>query len=227
MSYAASIRPPIVRASIIFSSSIVPLGVAPSYAFRYCAITSEGTGVGIVPPQAAEGLTFLGELGLDGAIRGVRGALSVARRLAGRDEVRGLVLPPANVNEAGSSGWAFDLAVSGNYVYVANMSDGTVSQIDRASGRTVATIAVADPKVLRAQGCAPDSVHAYYSGSWGWRACDTPYAIGWDGNSLWALDNGNRQLVRVDPLRTGGTVEKGGYADIDDLELSGPGGCKE
>ena len=79
------------------------------------------------------------------------------------------------------------------------MSDGTVSQIDRASGRTVATIAVADPKVLRAQGCAPDSVHAYYSGSWGWRACDTPYAIGWDGSSLWALDNGNRQLVRVDP----------------------------
>jgi len=91
------------------------------------------------------------------------------------------------------------VTLGGAWAFVANMSDGTVSQIDRASGRTVATIAVADPKVLRAQSCAPDSVHAYYSGSWGWRACDTPYAIGWDGSSLWALDNGNRQLVRVDP----------------------------
>jgi hypothetical protein len=57
--------------------------------------------VGVVPVEAVEGFTFLGELGLDGAIRGVRGALSVARRLAGRENVRGLVLPPANVNEAG------------------------------------------------------------------------------------------------------------------------------
>lgn len=56
---------------------------------------------GALPHEAAEGLVFLGELGLDGAIRGVRGVLSVARQLAGRDDVRGLVVPPANVNEAG------------------------------------------------------------------------------------------------------------------------------
>src|SRR5262249_48626373 len=31
---------------------------------------------------------------------GVRGVLSVARRLATRDDIRGFVLPPANVNEA-------------------------------------------------------------------------------------------------------------------------------
>jgi len=82
---------------------------------------------------------------------------------------------------------------------VANMSDGTVTQIDRGSGRVVATITVADPKLLRAQGCAPDSVHAYYSGSWGWRACDTPYAIAWGDSSVWALDDGARQLVQLDP----------------------------
>jgi hypothetical protein len=92
------------------------------------------------------------------------------------------------------------VTLGGHWAFVANMSDGTVTQIERASGRVVATIAVADPNVLRAQGCAPDSVHAYYSGSWGWRACDTPYAIGWDGSSLWALDNGNQQLVRVDAV---------------------------
>ncbi len=91
------------------------------------------------------------------------------------------------------------ITLGGQWAFVANMSDGTVSQIQRSTGKVVATIPVADPKVLRAEGCAPDSVHAYYSGSWGWRACDTPYAIGWDGSSLWALDNGNQQLVRIDP----------------------------
>jgi outer membrane protein assembly factor BamB len=91
------------------------------------------------------------------------------------------------------------VTLGGQWAFVANMSDGTVTQIERKTGKAVATIAVADPKVLRTQGCAPDSVHAYYSGSWGWRLCDTPYAIGWDGSSLWALDNGNQQLVRIDP----------------------------
>jgi hypothetical protein len=91
------------------------------------------------------------------------------------------------------------VTLGGQWAFVANMSDGTVTQIERKTGKAIATISVADPKVLRAQGCAPDSVHAYYSGSWGWRLCDTPYAIGWDGSSLWALDNGNQQLVRIDP----------------------------
>src|ERR671934_2250086 len=42
----------------------------------------------------------LGELGLDGTLRGVRGALSVARRLAVCKRAT-LLLPPANVAEAG------------------------------------------------------------------------------------------------------------------------------
>ena len=91
--------------------------------------------------------------------------------------------------------------LGGKWAFVADMGDGAVSQIDRSSGRLVATITVSDPQVLRSRGCAPDSVHAYYSGSWGWRACDTPYAIAWDGAYLWALDNGRHQLVRVDPSK--------------------------
>ena len=55
--------------------------------------------VGYLDPAAVDGLVFLGELGLDGAIRGVRGVLSVARHVAATD-ARGFVLPPANVNEA-------------------------------------------------------------------------------------------------------------------------------
>jgi hypothetical protein len=89
--------------------------------------------------------------------------------------------------------------LGGRWAFVANMSDGTVTQINRTDGKIVATIAVADPAVLRSQGCAPDSVHNYYSGSWGYRACDTPYAVAWDGSALWTLDNGRRQLVRIDP----------------------------
>jgi DNA-binding beta-propeller fold protein YncE len=87
------------------------------------------------------------------------------------------------------------------WAFVANMSDGTVTQIARSTGKVVATIKVTDPAVMRAQGCAPDSVHAYYSGSWGWRYCDTPYAIAWDGATLWALDNGHRWLVPIDPVK--------------------------
>ena len=51
--------------------------------------------------EQVSGLVFLGELGLDGTVRGVRGALSVARHLASDPTgVRALVIPPANVNEA-------------------------------------------------------------------------------------------------------------------------------
>src|SRR5436309_144561 len=38
--------------------------------------------LGALPPECVERFCFLGELGLDGTVRGVRGVLSVARRLA-------------------------------------------------------------------------------------------------------------------------------------------------
>ena len=56
---------------------------------------------GILPAESVANTVFLGELGLDGSVRPVRGVLSVARRLL-RDEPRPtLILPPANVAEAG------------------------------------------------------------------------------------------------------------------------------
>src|SRR5262252_2781477 len=36
----------------------------------------------VLPAESVDGLTILGELGLDGSVRGVRGMLSVARHLA-------------------------------------------------------------------------------------------------------------------------------------------------
>jgi len=56
--------------------------------------------LGALSAECVEGLALLGELGLDGAIRPVRGVLSVARHLAAASPLRGLVIPPANVAEA-------------------------------------------------------------------------------------------------------------------------------
>jgi magnesium chelatase family protein len=57
---------------------------------------------GQLPPDAITHVLAMGELGLDGAIRSVRGALPVARLLAGvtNGRRRSLLLPSANVGEA-------------------------------------------------------------------------------------------------------------------------------
>jgi magnesium chelatase family protein len=54
---------------------------------------------GCVPPEALEGWSFVGELGLDGTLRPVRGVLplTVGCRRAG---ARGIVVPPGNAAEA-------------------------------------------------------------------------------------------------------------------------------
>ncbi len=54
---------------------------------------------GQIDASSIAGRIFVGELGLDGALRGIRGALPVARH-AQRSGVRTLVLPPQNVAEA-------------------------------------------------------------------------------------------------------------------------------
>src|SRR6476646_7112115 len=54
---------------------------------------------GQLEPQVIEGRMFVGELGLDGSLRTMRGALSIARHAA-RGRMSTLVLPPPNVAEA-------------------------------------------------------------------------------------------------------------------------------
>ena len=55
---------------------------------------------GIVDAERVRDTVFLGELGLDGAVRPVRGVLSVARRMLQQNGHRTLVLPRGNVGEA-------------------------------------------------------------------------------------------------------------------------------
>lgn len=54
---------------------------------------------GQLPVAALEGVLAIGELGLDGTLRAIRGALPVAM-LVKRARLRVLVVPPANVSEA-------------------------------------------------------------------------------------------------------------------------------
>ncbi len=56
--------------------------------------------LGIVPESIGTRTVVLGELGLDGSIRAVRGVLPVARRLAASGEPRALILPRPNAAEA-------------------------------------------------------------------------------------------------------------------------------
>ena len=56
---------------------------------------------GQLDPVAAERTLFAGELGLDGTIRAIRGALSIARHAGQIDEIETLVIPPPNLSEAG------------------------------------------------------------------------------------------------------------------------------
>jgi len=60
-------------------------------------------GAGVLEPEAVAPHTFVGELGLDGTLRPVRGALSIARMLASRAAAAtkpAFVLPRANLAEA-------------------------------------------------------------------------------------------------------------------------------
>ncbi len=54
---------------------------------------------GIIPKDSIEGFYFIGELALDGALRPVRGVLSMADR-ARREEHAGFVVPASNSSEA-------------------------------------------------------------------------------------------------------------------------------
>jgi magnesium chelatase family protein len=55
---------------------------------------------GQLAPAAVADLVAIGELGLDGSLRPVRGALSVARMVAALPHAATLLLPPSNVAEA-------------------------------------------------------------------------------------------------------------------------------
>ncbi len=107
-----------VQSALLNSGFVVPprrvrINLAPA------GVKKEGTGfdlpiaIGILvateqlDPAILSYLSFVGELGLDGSLRSVRGVLPIARRLSGWG-ISHLILPAANYNEAR---WVHDLEI--------------------------------------------------------------------------------------------------------------------
>jgi YVTN family beta-propeller protein len=84
-------------------------------------------------------------------------------------------------------------------VWVANRGDGTVSRIDPATNRVVATITIGNPIALQDQSCGPASIHSLMRDTLLIRRCDEPFDIATDGTRVWAIDNTNRTLAEIDP----------------------------
>ena len=55
---------------------------------------------GDVPPNRLEGTMAIGELGLDGSLRPIRGALPIALHAAETDGISRVLLPAGNAREA-------------------------------------------------------------------------------------------------------------------------------
>jgi len=88
--------------------------------------------LGALPAECVEGLVFLGELGLDGAVRPVRGVLSVARHLASAAALRGMVIPPSNVAEASLVRSLCTFTADSLASLVESLRTGSLSRAERA-----------------------------------------------------------------------------------------------
>jgi len=89
--------------------------------------------------------------------------------------------------------------VGAGSVWVSNQGDGTVSRIDPAGNRVVATIPVGDETALQARDCGPGSVHSFMRDTVLIRRCDLPSDIATDGRRVWAVDNADAAIVEIDP----------------------------
>ncbi len=107
----------------------------------------------------------------------------------------GAQLAGCSSTAAGEGGWAESAHLvagrrvgpvirGGSWAFVASTGDGTLTELDRSSGRPIATIPVSDEAALIAHGRQPSSVHALSFGSWLRRDRDAPHALAWDDGSL-------------------------------------------
>ena len=90
---------------------------------------------GQLPAAAAENVVVVGELGLDGSVRPVRGALPIARYVARRSSERTLVIPPSNVAEAARVSRLALAAPATLGRLVAEMREGVLSEPERPAPR--------------------------------------------------------------------------------------------
>jgi virginiamycin B lyase len=91
------------------------------------------------------------------------------------------------------------MATGEGYVWTPNTADGTVSKVDPASNRVVATIRVGSRSSLLKAGCGPSDVHQAPYGSAALRACDLPSGLAVGEGSVWVTANDINAMLRIDP----------------------------
>jgi len=90
-------------------------------------------------------------------------------------------------------------AIGAGAVWVPNTGDGTISRIDPATNRNVATLRVGDAPAFYHGTCeASGSVHSFMGTTFNVRRCDLPSALAVAGQMLWAAANDQQALVGFD-----------------------------
>jgi YVTN family beta-propeller protein len=85
-------------------------------------------------------------------------------------------------------------------VFVPNTGDGTVSKIDRATDRTVATFSVGDAGAFYERVCRPyGSVHSFMVTTFHIRRCDLPSSVATGNGLLWVAKNDTNTILALDP----------------------------
>jgi YVTN family beta-propeller protein len=89
------------------------------------------------------------------------------------------------------------IAIGGASAWIANAGEGTVSKVDVATNRIVATVPIGDPKSLA--GCQTGSIHQTPHGDFRIRDCDLPKGVAAGKGAAWAGRGDTKALVRIDP----------------------------
>jgi DNA-binding beta-propeller fold protein YncE len=85
-------------------------------------------------------------------------------------------------------------------VWIPNTGDGTVSRIDPAANRTVATLRIGDADAFYQRVCRPyGSVHSFMVTTFHIRRCDLPSSIATGNGVLWVTKNDTNEILALDP----------------------------
>jgi len=91
-------------------------------------------------------------------------------------------------------------AVGLGAVWIPNTGDGTVSKIDPALNRTIATFRVGDAYPFYQRVCRPyGSIHSWMVTTFHVRRCDLPSSVATGNGLLWVTKNDTNEILALDP----------------------------